>query len=153
MEMYLDIIKRLEEAGVSYILFYNRDGFETVEKASKYTGYPPENILKTMILKAGEKLIAYIVRGDQRVNLNFISSYLGLKVKLADVKSIKNELGIEVGGLSVLHPNIMRIDRYMSRKCLEVSDVIVGGGDRLHLFKVSIKDLIELTKPTILDDE
>ena len=74
-------------------------------------------------------------------------------MKLADAKSIKDRLGIEVGGLSILHPNIMRIDRYMSRKCLEVPEVIVGGGDRLHLFKISIGDLIDLTKPIILDDE
>lgn len=93
----------------------------TSELAAQALGVEVGQIAKSLVFKAGDKLIMVIASGDQRVDTKKLATQLGIsaaKVKFANVETVLRETGFTVGGVSpigLLQPIPIYLDKGLRR--------------------------------------
>jgi prolyl-tRNA editing enzyme YbaK/EbsC (Cys-tRNA(Pro) deacylase) len=124
---------------------------ETVEKASMLSGYPPREIVKTLLLRVNSDYIVAIVRGDRRIDYGKASKALSRRIQLAKPSEVKAILGVDVGAVTPFSPRIKQIQVIMDPAIAEQEYIVCGGGAVNKLYRVRVKDLIDYLKPRFLD--
>ena len=103
-------------------------------------------IVKSLLLRTDDNFILCLVSGDKRCSLNKVKKILNKKdVSMADAEQVKSQTGFSIGGVSpVAHLNRIKIliDSSLSR----YENVYAAAGHPNSIFKISYKQLIELTK-------
>ena len=103
-------------------------------------------IVKSLLLRTDDNFILCLVSGDKRCSLNKIKKILDKKdVSMANADQVKSQTGFSIGGVSpVAHLNQIKIliDSSLSR----YENVYAAAGHPNSIFKISYKQLIELTK-------
>lgn len=70
----------------------------TIEKVSELLKTGPERLVKTLIYKVDDKIVALLIRGDHEANETKLMNYLKCaKIELADAKTIETVTGAPVG--------------------------------------------------------
>ena len=103
-------------------------------------------IVKSLLLRTDDNFILCLVSGDKRCSLNKVKKILNKKdVSMADAEQVKNQTGFSIGGVSPvahLNQNKILIDSSLSR----YENVYAAAGHPNSIFKITYKQLIELTK-------
>ena len=103
-------------------------------------------IVKSLLLRTDDSFILCLVSGDKRCSLNKVKKILNKKdVSMSDAEQVKIQTGFSIGGVSpVAHLNQIKIliDSSLSR----YENVYAAAGHPNSIFKISYKQLIELTK-------
>ena len=127
------------------------DTVESVEKASRLSGYPPQMIAKTLLLRVGNDYVVAIVRGDKRVDLNKASQILGSRTRLASPDEVRQVLGFEVGAVTPISPSIKRFRVVLDPTILGNEYIVCGGGALNRLYRVRVQGLLNYLKPQVID--
>lgn len=70
----------------------------TIEQVTSFLKKSPKKLVKTLIYKAGDQIVAALVRGDRELNEPKLRNALGVKkVEMADAEVIEKLTGAEVG--------------------------------------------------------
>jgi len=143
----------IRETGIKANIIEYDSTVESVKSASEASGFPPERILKTLILKAGDEYIAAVLRGNDRLDKRKVEYTLGLKgVRFARPDEIKNLLCVGPGEVSPLTEGVASLRVIADSKVAEIrEEVLVGGGSLKHLVRVNVDDLLSVLKPIITD--
>ena len=72
-------------------------GCTTVEQVTEFLGKKPEELVKTLLFQAGEKVVAVMVRGDRDANPVKVGRTAGCLVDLADEDTVTRLTGCKVG--------------------------------------------------------
>jgi prolyl-tRNA synthetase len=73
-------------------------GIKTIDKVSEFLKVEPFKLVKTILYKADDKIVAILLRGDFEVNETKVKNYLKCSVlELADEKTIETVTGAPVG--------------------------------------------------------
>ena len=103
-------------------------------------------IVKSLLLRTDDSFILCLVSGDKRCSLNKIKKMINKKdVSMANADQVKSQTGFSIGGVSpVAHLEKIKIlvDSSLSR----YENVYAAAGHPNSIFKISYKQLIELTK-------
>jgi len=127
-----------------------KDTVESVNSASKASGFPEDKILKTMIVIADKKPYAIVLPGDKKLSFKNIAETVGAKkVRLAKPNEIVNILGVGPGEVSPLMEEITRLNIIFDKSVLSKNIILVGGGSLHHLVKIGAKELVKVLKPKI----
>jgi prolyl-tRNA editing enzyme YbaK/EbsC (Cys-tRNA(Pro) deacylase) len=146
------VVKNIRRFGLRAQLLEFTDTVETVSKACKLSGEPPNVIVKTLLMRVGDNdYIILIVRGDRKVDNIKLSRYLGSTAKLAAPDEVLRVLGVPAGAVSPLLNNVLKFRRLLDPKILEKKYVVCGGGDLNTLVRIVTEDLINYLKPEIVD--
>jgi len=124
------------------------DDVSTSEKASEIA--PKEKIGKTIVFlnEKGEPIII-LLRAIYRVNQKKLAKLLGFRdLRLAQPEEVKKFTGYEVGGVSPFDINHII---YIDKDLINEDDVYVGGGDKNHLLKVKMEDIVKNNKIIVID--
>ena len=132
------------------VLEFDR-GVETVEAASRESGEPMSRIVKTLLLRAGDEYVVAVVRGDNVIDFDRLSRALGKPVTMARAKEVRQVLGVDVGAVTPLSERVLSHRIIMDPSVLENDYVLCGGGSRNTLIRVSVRDLVNLLKPMLID--
>lgn len=125
---------------------------ESVMKASKASGMPPHNIVKTLILIADGKPYAVLISGDRRLDLKKLRKLLKVKkVRLAKPSELEEMIGLKPGEISPLIESVAKLYVILDKEVLNREVVLVGGGSIHHLVKVKVNELVSVLNPTIAD--
>jgi prolyl-tRNA editing enzyme YbaK/EbsC (Cys-tRNA(Pro) deacylase) len=127
------------------------DTVETVEKASRLSGYPRTLIVKTLLLKVGERYLAAVVRGDRRVDLNKAEKVFGKRVSLARPNEVRSILGVDVGAVTPISARVKSLQVVLDPAIATQEFVVCGGGSLNRLYQVRVQDLLNYLKPMLLD--
>lgn len=127
------------------------DTVETVEKASRLSGYPVSQIVKTLLLKAGRDYIVIVARGDRKIDLEKAKQILGTKTTLATPREVNTILGVEVGAVTPFLPRIKSLRVILDPAILEHEYIVCGGGSLNRLYRVKTRDLLKYLNPEIID--
>jgi Cys-tRNA(Pro)/Cys-tRNA(Cys) deacylase len=147
-----EIYRNIKEFKLRAQMLEFTDTIETVSKACKLSGEPPNVIVKTLLMRVEDNdYIILIVRGDRRVDNIKLSRYLGSTAKLAAPDEVLRVLGVPAGAVSPLLSNVLRFRRLLDPKILEKEYVVCGGGDLNTLVRIITEDLINYLKPEIVD--
>ncbi|HDL09857.1 MAG TPA: proline--tRNA ligase [Candidatus Omnitrophica bacterium] len=112
-------------------------GISSVEDVSRFLNVSPQQLLKTIIYKAGDKFIAALVSGDKEINEVKLRRHLGVKeLRMAEPDEIKNITGAEVGFSGPVGLKVKKIADYDVE---EMSNFVTGANKTdYHLKNVNI---------------
>lgn len=127
------------------------DTVESVEKASRLSGYPASLIVKTLLLRVGNGYLIAVARGDRRVDWSKAEKIFEKKVALAKPDEVKALLGVEVGAVTPISPKVKSFRVVLDPAILNQEFIVCGGGALNRLFKVKVKDLVNYLNPTLID--
>lgn len=117
-------------------------GARTIEEVSAFLERPAESIVKTLIYRAGDELVAFLFRGDHEANTikiaNFVKEALELsdvEVELADNADIEEVTGAPVGFAG---PVGLKIPVFADLAVQGMVDFVVGANkEDTHLINVN----------------
>lgn len=121
---------------------------KTVDQAARKV--PVEKIVKSIVMidSNGEPLLA-ILPAASKVSLRKIKAILAVKdARLASLQEVLAHSGYPAGGVTPFN-NINRV--LLDVQVLRNETVIAGGGDVDKLVEIRTKDVVQLTKPRIVD--
>lgn len=70
----------------------------TIEQVTSFLKRSPKKLVKTLVYKAGDEIVAALVRGDREINEPKLMRAIGVKkIEMADADTIEKLTGAEVG--------------------------------------------------------
>ena len=98
----------------------------TIEQVTSFLKKSPKKLIKTLVYKAGDEVVAALVRGDRDINEPKLANALGVKaVEMADAETIEKLTGAEVGFAGPVGLKGVKI--IADREIEGMSNVVVGG--------------------------
>ena len=116
---------------------------ETCEESAEYSDIDINQIIKTLVFKAGDDFIAVLAPGDKRVDTDKIRKITDNdNVRMANPKEVEENTGYVIGGVS---PFDLNIPVYMEEQVLEHDKVRPAGGSRIVGVEIDPDELKDLT--------
>ena len=121
---------------------------KTIEEVSSFLGATPSKFVKTLIYKAGDKLIACLVRGDRELNETKVCKLLGVnEIEMASFDDVENLTHARVGFAG---PVGLACDIIVDQEVMLMHNMIVGANKSdYHFINVNVHDDFE---PTMVAD-
>ena len=110
----------------------------TIDQVTSFLKKSPKKLVKTLIYKAGDQVVAALVRGDRDLNEPKLARALGVKkVEMADEDTIREVTGAEVGFAGPVGLSGARI--IADREIQGMANFVVGGNKTdAHYVNVNI---------------
>ena len=125
---------------------------ETVDDASRATGAPPSEIVKTLLLIVDGRPMAVLLTGDKKLDYRKLGNLMkATKIRMASPDEISELTGLMPGGLTPLSECIRGLKVVMDQAVASKERVWAGGGSPTSLVNVSVRDLIRVLRPIIAD--
>jgi len=126
------------------------DGTRTAADAAAAVGCTVAQIAKSIVLRAGDSVVLVIASGVNRVDVAKVSALLGVVVKGADARWVRNVTGFAIGGVAPvghLSPPHILIDADL----MALNPVWAAAGSPKHAFRTSGHELKRMTAGQIAD--
>ena len=144
----------LEREEVPYdTVTYDPAIHSAVDAAAAY-GAPPEEVYKTLVLlrEAGGRPLLVMVPGPREVDLKTLARSIGEKaVRMAPQREAERLTGLQVGGIGALALVGRPFDVYLDRSAAGYQRIYVNPGRRGVNVRVSVDDLLRLTKARMVE--
>jgi prolyl-tRNA synthetase len=147
------INQRLEEA-IPKIEKVKTPNIKTIEELEKFLKVSREKMIKTLLYKAGDKIIAVLIRGDHELNESRLKKILGREdIEMADAATVEKISGAPVGFAGPVGLKGVKI--YADRLVTEIDDGITGANEKdahiVHVqygrdYKADEIDILRLAK-------
>jgi len=128
-------------------LFHFKSGVPTVEQAISQLKISHSDIVKSILLFAGEKPILCILQGSLSIDFQKVRALTKeTNIRMATPEEVFLHTGCPVGGVTPLSslPTI-----FLDSPVAERGTVYAGGGTREALMLVSIKEILNSSHPKI----
>lgn len=126
------------------------EGTRTAAEAAAAVGCDVAQIAKSIVLRAGERLVLVITSGANRVDTAKVAAATGLTVKRAEGSWVREVTGFAIGGVAPighLAPPLVLLDRDL----LAHDRVWAAAGSPMHVFASSPAELLRITGATLAD--
>lgn len=124
-------------------------GQHSIDEVCAYLGVPPQKVVKTLVVRGEEGLVALLVRGDHELNEVKAAKLPGVKrpLEFASEAEIRASLGCGVGSLG---PVGLKIPVWADRSVAVMADFVCGANeDGYHLVGVNFRR--DLPEPQVAD--
>jgi len=102
---------------------------KTIEELEKFLKAPQNRMIKTLLYKAGDKIIAVLIRGDHELNESRLKKILGREdIEMADAATVEKISGAPVGFAGPVGLKGLKI--YADRSVIEIDDGITGANEK-----------------------
>ncbi len=126
------------------------DGTRTAADAAAAVGCTVAQIAKSIVLRAGEQFVLVIASGVNRVDVAKVSALLGVTVKSADARWVRDVTGFAIGGVApVGHLATPRV--LIDEDLLVLDPVWAAAGSPKHAFRTSTADIVRMTGGHVAD--
>lgn len=121
-------------------------GARTIEQISAFLKIKPHRLVKTLIYKAGDEVVAALVRGDREINEPKLARAANVKkVEMADAETIERVTGADVGFAGPVGLKGVRI--LADREIAGMANFVVGGNKTdAHYVGVNLGRDFEITE-------
>lgn len=149
-EIYLTIVKILEEEGIEFKVFEHKP-VHTSEEAAEERGVDLKTGVKSMIFKKGEsekeedEYIMALVPGDKKVDEEKLEKIQGGELKLAPPDEVKRRTGCGVGSVPPFGFE-ESLETFMDVNILENVSVNFSAGSHTKSIQMNPADLKDITK-------
>ncbi len=131
----------------------------TADIAARILGVPVSDIVKTMVLTDGARIVAAIVAGDRRLDRKKVAQAIGSgALRFASAPEVVEHTGYPPGGVAPFgfaEPVTVVVDESLSRS--RGREVVAGGGRPELLLRISVAELVEhagaVVAPIAQDDK
>lgn len=126
------------------------EGTRTAQDAADAVGCKVAQIAKSIVLRAGERVVLVIASGANRVDTGKVAALVGQPVKSADGRWVRDNTGFAIGGVSpVGHTAAPCI--FIDRDLLALDPVWAAAGTPQHVFRTSPAELVRMTGGKVAD--
>lgn len=126
------------------------DGTRTAADAAAAVGCMVAQIAKSIVLRAGDQVVLVIASGANRVDVAKVSALLGVPVKNADARWVRDTTGFAIGGVApVGHLSAPRV--LIDQDLMALDPVWAAAGSPRHAFRTSAGELARMTAGMIAD--
>lgn len=151
-----NVTRLLDSRQIQYEAFeYDASQFHAADEVAQLIGVLVNQVYKTIVVlreEKGKKPILVMVAADKEIDLKRVAASFGeKKLKVAKHDEAEALTGLQVGGISALALLTKPFEACIDRPALERSHVYVSAGQRGLNVKISVQDLIQLTKAKIVD--
>lgn len=112
----------------------------TVKEAAEELGCSKRQIIKSIVLVAGDEAVIAIVDGTSSVDLKRVEKLIGKSVSVAEREEVLDLTGFPAGGVPPVGHNCKVI---LDERVLKNEKVYGGGGDEKHLLLISPSEIVE----------
>jgi len=121
----------------------------TIEQVTSFLKKSPKKLVKTLVYKAGDEVIAALVRGDRELNEFKLAAAVGVKsVEMADPETIEKVTGADVGFAGPVGLTGARV--IADQEVAGMTNFVVGGNKTdAHYVNVNIGR--DFPEPTFAD--
>ena len=140
----------LQAAGHADTITMFPEGTRTAQDAANAVGCTVAQIVKSIVLRAGEQVVLVLTSGANRVDTAKIAKAVGQTVKSADGRWVRDVTGFAIGGVAPvghLSPPCVFIDADLMR----LDPVWAAAGSPRHVFRTGAADLARMTGGEITD--
>ena len=116
-------------------------------------GLPAHQVYKTLVaVRQRGKPLLVLVAGDRELDLKRLAHAAGeKKLHMASYKEAESLTGLQVGGISALALINRGFDVYIDRAATRLSHILVSAGCRGINLKLSVEDLIRITRARVIE--
>jgi prolyl-tRNA editing enzyme YbaK/EbsC (Cys-tRNA(Pro) deacylase) len=126
------------------------EGTRTAQDAANAVGCTVAQIAKSIVLRAGERVVLVIASGANRVDVAKISAALGQPAKAADGRWVRDATGFAIGGVSpVGHEPAPRI--FIDADLMALDPIWAAAGSPRHVFRTTPAELVRMTGGNVVD--
>lgn len=138
------LVKKLDEAQVKYNIITHRKVF-TAYDAAQTTKRKLEQIVKTLVVKAGSDLYLVHLPASKNLNLAKLAKLLGVKkVTIPSEKKIVAALKIKPGQLTAF-AFMHKLSTVVDKTLLSLPKAIFSSGSLTESIEMSVKEFVKLT--------
>lgn len=149
--MSLDSVKQfLSEYAADIQIIETTESTATVALAAQVHQVEPGQIAKTLSLKAGDKVVLLVARGDARLDNKKLRNVFGTRVKMLDLASTEALTGHPVGGVCPFGL-ATALDIYCDLSLQDVDTVLPAAGSINSAVRITPQRLAELTRAQWID--
>jgi prolyl-tRNA editing enzyme YbaK/EbsC (Cys-tRNA(Pro) deacylase) len=121
----------------------------TAQEAADAVGCDVGQIVKSLVFRSGEKPLLFLVSGKNQLNVNKVSSELGILIEKADAQFVRDATGYAIGGVPpVAHAKTM--DIYIDRDLMAYDLVWAAAGTPHAVFSLKSSDLPRITAGKVI---
>ena len=137
----------LQKAGVAFALHeydYDPDAPRIGMQAAEALGIEPARLLKTLMARAGDKVVCVLAPSDREVNLKKLAAAAGAKsAAMLGAAEAERVTGYHVGGISPLGQK-KRVPVFIERSTLSFARIVLNGGRRGLQVELAPDDLVRV---------
>lgn len=122
----------------------------TVQAAAAALGVEPAQIAKTLAIRAADRILLLVARGDARLDNAKFRGHFGAKPRMLPVDETQDLTGQSVGGVSPFG-HVQPLDVYCDESLRAFDVVYPAGGSRNSAVRMTPDQLAELTGATWVD--
>jgi len=123
----------------------------TAKEASNSLKCDVGAIVKSLLFRVNDHFILSLISGDKKVSLKKLKKILNIKnIEMAKAEDVKEITGYTIGGVSPVG-HLKKIDVYIDTHLDRFNKLYAAAGHPNCVFKIDLKNLIQLTKGSILD--
>ncbi len=149
--MSLDSVKQfLSESAADIQIIETTESTATVALAAQVHQVEPGQIAKTLSLKAGDKVVLLVARGDARLDNKKLRNVFGTRVKMLDLASTEALTGHPVGGVCPFGL-ATALDIYCDLSLQDFDTVLPAAGSINSAVRITPQRLAELTRAQWID--
>ncbi len=130
--------EELKKLGIVYEILEHPQ-LISVEEVQKYLGYGMDDSAATLVMKADDKFVAIIRRGDTKLDSNKVKKYLRVTtLRMATEEEFGELTGVPSGAASVYIPTL---PTYIDKNIFEKRYINAGSGSLLVTIRYRTRDL------------
>jgi len=108
-------------------------------------------IVKSLLFRADNRFILCLISGDKKASLNKLKKNLNIvELEMANAEHVKIITGYTIGGVSPV-AHLEKIDIFIDNTLNRFNELFAAAGHPNCVFKIDFKDLVQITKGSILD--
>ncbi len=143
--------RALDQAKVTYALHeydYDPDAPRIGMQAAEALGIEPQRLLKTLMARAGDKVVCVLAPSDREVNLKKLAHAAGAKsAAMLGAQEAERITGYHVGGISPFGQK-KRVPVFIEQSALAFDRVVLNGGRRGLQVELKPDDLVRVLNAT-----
>ena len=146
--------RMLDQAKVEYALHeydYDPNAPRIGMQAAEALGIEPQRLLKTLMARAGDKVVCVLAPSDREVNLKKLAAAAGAKsAAMLGAAEAERITGYHVGGISPFGQK-KRVPVFIERAALSFDRVVLNGGRRGLQVELKPDDLMRVLNANAAD--
>lgn len=140
--------KQLHKLGIEHSLLEHPQ-LISVAEVQEYLGYGMEDSAATLLLKADDRFVAVVRRGDTKLDNIRVKMLLGVStLRMATEEEFEEIAGVPSGAASIFIPDT---PTYFDQKLFEKDYINAGSGSLLVTIRYKTEDLKKIPGSTIVD--
>ncbi|GAB0115650.1 YbaK/EbsC family protein [Acidisoma sp. C75] len=125
-------------------------GTHTAADAAAAVGCSVAQIAKSIVFRAGGRVILVVASGAHRIDRSKVSAALGEPVKTADAAWVQSMTGFAVGGVAPIGHDCP-VTTLIDSALLPLDPLWAAAGSPMHAFRTTAAQLIRLTKGRVAE--